>query len=243
MKKSAFKKIFNKKEELSVCCLEFLDIKKHDFEVFSKCPFNNEIEKILFKLKFNFKLFNEQILDNYIICVSKEEYKKIDFSFLSHYTSTYENSMNEVFKSMDSKKDDCIEFIARSCSADIKEKLSNPKYNDMAQKLLGEINKKRKPPIKVIIDKYFEVLQIIFPIWVMTPDVVSAVIPLKESIFDKVIFDEASQLFIEKAIPSIARSKSVVICGDSKQLRPTLFFESRYDDSEEEFDDEVYSDD
>ena len=43
-----------------------------------------------------------------------------------------------------------------------------------------------------------------------------------------------SQLFIEKAIPSIARSKSVTICGDSKQLRPTLFFESRYDDSDED---------
>ena len=100
--------------------------------------------------------------------------------------------------------------------------------------MLGEINKKRKPPIKVIIDKYFDILQIIFPIWIMTPDVVSAVIPLRENIFSKVIFDEASQLFIEKAIPAISRSKSVIICGDSKQLRPTLFFESRYDDTEED---------
>lgn len=53
--------------------------------------------------------------------------------------------------------------------------------------------------------------------------------------FDVVIFDEASQIFIEKAIPSIYRGKKAVIAGDDKQLRPTSFFMVRdIDDKEEE---------
>lgn len=234
IKKNIFKKIFNRNEKLLECSLDFIDDSKHDFTVFKLNPFSNNIEELLFNLKFACNLSNDEIVNNYIIYISKEMYKQIDFSFANHFTSTYDQLMKEVFENMDSKMEDSIEFIARSCSADIKEKLSNPEYNDKVQKLLGEVNKKRKPPVKVIMDKYFDILQIIFPIWIMTPDVVSAVIPLKENIFDKVIFDEASQLFIEKAIPAISRSKSVVICGDSKQLRPTLFFESRYDETEED---------
>ena len=183
---------------------------------------------------FGYNLNVSNIIKKYSIFISKILYKEIDFTFLENYTKTYNESMKAVFESIGAKKEESIEFITRSCSADIKEKLSNPSNNEKVQRLLGEINKKRKPPIKVIIEKYFDILQIIFPIWIMTPDVVSAIIPLKENLFDKVIFDEASQLFIEKAIPAISRSKSVVICGDSKQLRPTLFFESRYDETEEE---------
>lgn len=231
---SFFKRIFCKNEELSELSKEFFDSNKHDFSVFNLKLFDDYLEKAIFTLKFIHNLDDEEIINNYKIYLSQLLYRDIDVSFMEEYTSNYENNMKEVFACMDSKKDESIEFIARSCSADIKEKLSDPKYNDLVQKLLGEINRKRKPPIKVIVDEYFEVLQIIFPIWIMTPDVVSATVPLRESVFNKVIFDEASQLFIEKAVPSIARADSVIICGDSKQLRPTLFFESRYDESDED---------
>ena len=36
--------------------------------------------------------------------------------------------------------------------------------------------------------------------------------------FDLVIFDEASQMFIESAIPTIYRGKKVIIAGDDKQF-------------------------
>ncbi len=234
VKKSLLKKIFNKNQEYSESLRDFFDSSQHNFSLFNKKTFRNRVEEFLFNLKFVNGLSNEEILENYVICISKSMYQTIDFDFIKNYTSNYNEKMSEAFKEMDLKIEDSIEFISRSCSADLKEKLSNPKYNDLVQKLLGEVNKKRRPPVKVIVEKYFDVLKMIFPIWIMTPDVVSAIIPLKENIFDKVIFDEASQLFIEKAIPSIARSKSVTICGDSKQLRPTLFLESRYDESEEE---------
>ena len=58
--------------------------------------------------------------------------------------------------------------------------------------------------------------------------------PNKESPFDVVIFDEASQLPTCKAVGVIARGKNAIIVGDPKQMPPTSFFR------EQVFDDENY---
>ncbi len=71
----------------------------------------------------------------------------------------------------------------------------------------------------------------LLPCWLVTPEVVSSVFPLEEGIFDVVIFDEASQMFIENGIPAIYRSKSIVIAGDDKQLQPNDIYKVRLDDS------------
>ena len=60
------------------------------------------------------------------------------------------------------------------------------------------------------------------------PENVSSIIPLKADLFDVIIFDEASQIFIENSIPTIFRGKSVAIAGDRKQLKPTTTFMKRY---------------
>ncbi len=51
-------------------------------------------------------------------------------------------------------------------------------------------------------------------------------------IFDYVIFDEASQVLPEDAIPSILRGKYVIVAGDNKQLPPTAFFAAADEDDE-----------
>ena len=95
----------------------------------------------------------------------------------------------------------------------------------------------KKPLIKKYIDKYeFELFSNI-RIWLMTPEVVSETLPLKAGLFDYVIFDEASQLYVEKGIPSIYRGVNVIIAGDNKQLRPSSLGFSKVDedlDEEEE---------
>jgi len=48
--------------------------------------------------------------------------------------------------------------------------------------------------------------------------------------FDFVIFDEASQVLPEDAVPSILRGDRLVVAGDSKQLPPTTFFAAADDD-------------
>jgi hypothetical protein len=75
------------------------------------------------------------------------------------------------------------------------------------------------------------------PIWLCSPDMVSRLFALRAGMFDVVIFDEASQLPVESALPALYRAKRVVVSGDEKQMPPTNFFTARFDDDEEELDD------
>jgi predicted DNA-binding WGR domain protein len=69
-----------------------------------------------------------------------------------------------------------------------------------------------------------KVIQDLKPIWLMSPLSVSDTLPLDPDLFDVVIFDEASQIPLEEAIPAIYRSHQVIIVGDEMQLPPTTFF-------------------
>ena len=73
------------------------------------------------------------------------------------------------------------------------------------------------------------------PVWLMNPEVVSRVLPLARGIFDVVVFDEASQMPVEHAIPALYRASLAVVSGDEKQLPPTAFFSSRVESDEAEF--------
>lgn len=68
------------------------------------------------------------------------------------------------------------------------------------------------------------------PVWMASPSTVAQVFP-RESAFDVVIFDEASQCRLEEALPVLLRGRRVVVAGDPKQLPPTRFFESGVADS------------
>ena len=67
------------------------------------------------------------------------------------------------------------------------------------------------------------------PIWLMSPLSVSDTLPLEPELFDVVIFDEASQIPTEEAVPALCRSRQVIIVGDEMQLPPTSFFSTALD--------------
>lgn len=71
------------------------------------------------------------------------------------------------------------------------------------------------------------------PIWLMNPDTASQLLPLRAGMFDVIIFDEASQIPIENALPTLYRAKRTVISGDDKQMPPTSVFMKRIGDDEE----------
>ncbi len=100
----------------------------------------------------------------------------------------------------------------------------------------------RKPSVKAFIDIFQVELMNNIRVWMMTPEVVSAIIPLVYGMFDLVIFDEASQMYVEKGIPAIYRAKKVIIAGDTKQLRPSSLGIGRLDDEDEYFEDDVLGD-
>jgi predicted DNA-binding WGR domain protein len=64
------------------------------------------------------------------------------------------------------------------------------------------------------------------PIWLMSPLSVSDTLPLTSGLFDVVVFDEASQITVEDAVPALSRAPQVIIVGDEMQLPPTGFFSS-----------------
>jgi primosomal replication protein N'' len=79
------------------------------------------------------------------------------------------------------------------------------------------------------------------PVWLMNPDVASRLLPLRP-LFDVVIFDEASQLPVEWAVPAMYRARRVIVSGDEKQMPPTSFFQGRIGSDEVgDFDDEEIS--
>lgn len=79
-----------------------------------------------------------------------------------------------------------------------------------------------------------EVVKDLKPVWLMSPLSVSDTLPLDPGFFDVVIFDEASQLTLEEAIPSIFRASQCIVVGDQMQLPPTDFFSSKRNEEDEE---------
>lgn len=69
-----------------------------------------------------------------------------------------------------------------------------------------------------------EVIVDLKPVWLMSPLSVSDTLPIDTNAFDVVIFDEASQVPLEEAVPALFRADQVIVSGDQMQLPPTNFF-------------------
>ena len=94
---------------------------------------------------------------------------------------------------------------------------------------MDQITKKQKFwPIRKTMEMFGDLVLALFPCWLLSPENVSNLLPLTKNMFDIVVFDEASQVFIENTIPTIYRGKTVVVAGDDKQLRPSQTFVKRY---------------
>lgn len=65
----------------------------------------------------------------------------------------------------------------------------------------------------------FNAMSKVLPIWMMSLDDVSRIIPLQKNIFDYVIIDEASQCNFAYAFPVMFRAKHTIFFGDTLQMR------------------------
>ncbi len=100
--------------------------------------------------------------------------------------------------------------------------------------LYHQVSKKRQRlPLRKLWESHGEEILKFIPCWLATPESVSATWSM-EMKFDLVVFDEASQCFAEKGIPSIARGRQVVVIGDGKQLPPSHLFSTRWEEGEED---------
>ncbi len=140
-----------------------------------------------------------------------------------------------ISKAMKAKKDKTV----NNCSVTLSRHLENLVDTKRKAEILRGLNTNTRTSVTRFISKFKYELFKSVKIWMLTPEVVSEIIPLQQGLFDLVIFDEASQLFVEKGIPAIYRAKKVVIAGDTKQLRPMKLFSGRFGDEPDEAVDQI----
>lgn len=80
------------------------------------------------------------------------------------------------------------------------------------------------------------------PVWLMSPLSISDTLPLENDYFDVIIFDEASQIPVEEAIPPLYRGPQLIVVGDEMQLPPTNFFGTRNEGDNEAEDEDMLAD-
>ncbi len=88
---------------------------------------------------------------------------------------------------------------------------------------------------------YASSLKRLYPIHIMSFETASVLLENQKNLYDYVVIDEASQVFLERALPALYRAGKYIVAGDTKQLRPSSFFQARAnydDDSFEELDSE-----
>jgi hypothetical protein len=119
---------------------------------------------------------------------------------------------------------------------------SNLEFNRLGNRLTyrelsHQVNKKRqKWPIRKLVGELGDEVFRLLPCWLASPETVSAIFPIgnvSSPFFDLVIFDEASQCQVERGLPAMLRGKQVVVAGDSKQLRPSDFYQVKWETEEE----------
>ncbi|HEX5717327.1 MAG TPA: AAA domain-containing protein [Thermoanaerobaculia bacterium] len=110
---------------------------------------------------------------------------------------------------------------------------------DQANLVRTEVRKKsRHIPLRELLARAPEVLTRIAPCWVASPLSVSQLLDGGKRHFDLVVFDEASQILQEEAIPSLYRAEQVVVAGDRHQLPPTTFFATAVEGEDEILEDD-----
>lgn len=194
--------------------------------LYDKLDFNEKeyvriIEELKDELNVTFNEANEQIYNTIlfnVICI----FEKNNINVIN-YISNFDNIRNDIRKNIVEKKDLTKKLAFNQLLQDI----SNLDGNNKISKIEEMCNRKRKMSVNKFMSKYkLEMLDSI-KIWLMTPEVVSDIMPFEKNIFDLVIFDEASQLYVEKSIPAIYRAKKVVVAGDQKQLKPSSLGQGR----------------
>lgn len=191
--------------------------------------------KSLIKVKENL-LFSNANANNEIFNFLK--YDKI-IKFKNNNQNVFSNIDNfeNIVKAIHNEMTNKIKLVNENVKNELSQSINNIENSKKFSNMIRIINSKSKKNIKSFIKKFdLELFQSI-KIWLLTPEVVSEIMPLEMNIFDLVIFDEASQMYPEKGIPAILRAKKILIAGDSKQLRPSSLGVGRIDSSDNNEDD------
>jgi len=145
----------------------------------------------------------------------------------------------EEFRSVDRAFQDLTrDYIKAKVAANIPEQRSlQPASESEMGRLRRELQKQRgHQSIRRLIEGMPTLLTRLKPCVLMSPLSVATFLDTANTMFDVVLFDEASQIPAWDAVGAIARARQAVVVGDPKQLPPTNFFQKvdELDDAAEE---------
>lgn len=188
----------------------------------------NKLLKFAHDLSENNSTKYNQILNNFLPIrmykeiVEQEKTRKEDLAKIMNF----DNLKNDIISTRSRQNDIAAKLAYTSFNKDY---INNFRTNKNNKNFLYQINKQQSNwPIRKFMNQYFDLMLDLYPCWLLSPENVSTIMPLVKNMFDLVLVDEASQVFIENTLPIMYRAKNVVIAGDSKQLKPTSVFMKRY---------------
>ena len=211
---------------------------------------NFDIEKKTFKDE------ELNILNHFIENYDENYFKKLRNTYYLNWIDEIESDKNEIlnlpnkYETLKTGISDRISDKKKKVPEYINMELNNRvsstfEYNRLGQeirynKIISESKKQRKKKsLREFLSSFNDEILTLIPCWLVTPELASEILPYEKDLFDILIFDEASQILIERTIPSIYRAKKVVVAGDDKQLKPSSIGKKKVDEeNDDEYEDE-----
>lgn len=155
-------------------------------------------------------------------------------------TKKYINDEKEFSKTKGefSNDENYIDYLMAKKFGQKLDEMKNPNHelSSETKSFMKACDSGHRLPFKFI-DKYRRVIDELFSIFVSTPNTLATIVSFEE-LYDYAIFDEASQLHSEKAIPFLGIAERSIIAGDGQQMRPSNFFGMRDNQEQEDEQDE-----
>lgn len=156
---------------------------------------------------------------------------------LSKFIGSSHDDTIERFRELDREVSETTsEYIIAKMAGKVPDRNSKdtPKeYGVLARELA---KKQRHKPIRGLLSEMGSSLTDLTPCFMMSPLSVAQFLPADFTLFDLIIFDEASQITTWDAVGAIARGKNVIVVGDPKQMPPSNNFGRKEEDDADEAD-------
>ncbi|MCE8162956.1 MAG: DUF4011 domain-containing protein [Candidatus Moeniiplasma glomeromycotorum] len=184
------------------------------------------LRQILINREFNYFNYYEKDSEQAVYFNWLKEVEAENREVLANWNQGELVRIQQEQKEINQKKRELVKIILKNKQA------QNLNQLFLNQTLKRELSKKRKI---AALKKLFPELVNYFPLWLTTPEVIASITNLQTVPFDFIVFDEASQMPLEKSIPLWARAKKCLVIGDEQQLPPTDFFRSHLEVEEEDW--------
>ena len=146
-------------------------------------------------------------------------------------TQRYSETVKTILSLREKRVKLCRKIAADKCNENILD--FKALFKEKSKEFLFQLGTPSRN-IRQMYSDFGEYVMRLLPCLLTTPEVVSKILPLQKELFDVVIFDEASQLSVENAVPAVYRGKTMIVAGDDKQLPPPSTFSRKPTESDVE---------